>query len=112
MKNFEPAVSSEYCLKAAAFAFYGQHVTDMEALTYARSAYATVGNSDADKDTLLGRRSLAAAFFLDGEFEDAYLYYDSIAEVAKESEEQFDLNFGLTLAAIGKDEQAMELLAR
>lgn len=59
----------------------------MEALSYARSAYATVGNSDADKDELLGRRSMAAAYFLDGEYEDAFAYYDSIAEVAKESEE-------------------------
>lgn len=84
----------------------------MNALTYARAAYATVGQSEADKDTLLGRRSMAAAFFLDGEFDDACLYYESIEEIAKESEEQFDLNYGLTLAAIGKDEKALELLAR
>ncbi|CAL6019175.1 Intraflagellar_transport protein IFT56 [Hexamita inflata] len=112
LQNFEPAVSSEYCLRAAAFAYYGQHVTDMNALTYARAAYATVGQSDADKDTLLGRRSMAAAFFLDGEFDDASLYYESIEDIAKESEEQFDLNYGLTLAAIGKDDKALELLAR
>ena len=43
VQNFEPAVSSEYCLRAAAFAYYGQHVTDMAALTYSRAAYATVG---------------------------------------------------------------------
>lgn len=112
LQNFEPAVSAEYTLRAAAFAYYGQHVTDMNALTYARAAYATVGQSEADKDTLLGRRSMAAAFFLDGEFDDACLYYESIEEIAKESEEQFDLNYGLTLAAIGKDEKALELLAR
>lgn len=84
----------------------------MNALTYARAAYATVGQSDADKDTLLGRRAMAAAFFLDGEFDDAALYYESIEEIAKESEEQFDLNYGLTLAAIGKDDKALELLSK
>jgi len=110
LENFEPAVSAEYCLRAAAFAYYGQHVTEISALTYARAAYATVGQSDADKDTLLGRRAMAAAFFLDGEFDDAALYYESIEEIAKESEEQFDLNYGLTLAAIGKDDKALELL--
>lgn len=112
VQNFEPAVSSEYCLRAAAFAYYGQHVTDMNALTYSRAAYATVGQSDADKDTLLGRRAMAAAFFLDGEFDDAIMYYESIEDITKESQEQFDLNYGLTLAAVGKDEKALELLSR
>lgn len=112
VQNFEPAVSSEYCLRAAAFAYYGQHVTDMGALTYSRAAYATVGQSDADKDTLLGRRAMAAAFFLDGEFDDAIMYYESIEDIQKDSQEQFDLNYGLTLAAVGKDEKALELLSR
>ena len=103
-------MSSEYCLRAAAYAFYGQHVTDMSALTYARAAYATVGQSDADKDTLLGRRAMAAAYFLDGEFEEALLYYESIEEIQKESQEQYELNFGLTLGAVGRDQKAMELL--
>ena len=43
MKMLEPAVSSEYTLKAAAFAFYGQHEGDMDVLEYARAAYTTVG---------------------------------------------------------------------
>ena len=112
MKQLEPAVSAEYALKAAAYAFYGQHENDMEALAYARAAYATVGQSDADKDSLLGRRSMAAAYFLDGEFDEAATYYDSIAEIPKESSNAFNLNYGMSLAAIAQDDKAMELLAQ
>ena len=69
MKQLEPIVSTEYTLKAAAYAFYGQHADDMEALVYARDAYAMVGQSDADKDSLLGRCSMAVVHLLNGDFD-------------------------------------------
>ena len=55
---------------------------------------------------------MAAAYFLDGEFEEALLYYESIEDIQKESQEQYELNFGLTLGAVGRDQKAMELLQR
>jgi hypothetical protein len=55
---------------------------------------------------------MAATFFLDGEFENAELYYESIEEVAKECEEQYELNYGLTLAMVGKVQKALKFLSR
>ncbi|TNJ29487.1 Intraflagellar transport protein IFT56 [Giardia muris] len=110
VQNFEPAVSAEYTLKAAAFAYYGQAVQDMSVLQYAQAAYSTVGQSDADRDTLLGRRAMAAAFFLTGEFEDAAMYLESIADIIKESEDSFTLNYALCLAATCKVTEALERL--
>lgn len=111
VENFEPAVSTEYTLKAAAFAYYGQSTQDMGILQYAQAAYSTVGQSDADKDTVLGRRSMAAAFFLEGEFDETCMYMDSIADIPKDSEDCFTLNYALALAATGKIDVAMNKLA-
>jgi len=111
VETFEPAVSSEYTLKAAAYGFYGQMAQNMDILQYSQAAYSTVGQSDADKDTMLGRRAMAASFFLTGEFDQACTYFESIADIPKEAEEQFNLNYGLALAASGKCEEAMQYLA-
>ena len=110
VQSFEPAVSAEYTLKAAAYAYYGQTVQDMAVLQYAQAAYSTVGQSDADRDTVLGRRAMAAAYFLTGEFEEASMYLESIADIPKESEDSFMLNYSLCLAATCKVTEALERL--
>ena len=49
---------------------------------------------------MLGRRAMAAAYFLDGEYEDACTFFDSIQEIPKDCEDAFDLNYGMALAAV------------
>eukprot|EP00768_Dysnectes_brevis_P005483 gnl/Dysnectes_brevis/3980_a5188_459.p1 GENE.gnl/Dysnectes_brevis/3980_a5188_459~~gnl/Dysnectes_brevis/3980_a5188_459.p1 ORF type:complete len:550 (-),score=206.29 gnl/Dysnectes_brevis/3980_a5188_459:42-1646(-) len=111
LSNFEPAVSLEYVVKAATAAHHGQDSGDLTVLRYAQAAFSTVGKSEADKDTILGRRSMASSFFLLGEFADACLYLESVSELLQESgsvDPQFCLNFGTALAASGRFQEALD----
>ena len=78
MKDFTPTVPLEFTLKGIALAMKGQASNDERLLHLARELLQSVGQSPIDRDTVPGRQCMASYLFLENQFDEANIYFNSI----------------------------------
>jgi intraflagellar transport protein 56 len=109
IKDLEPSIPQEYILKAVVNAAVGQRAGSREHLKISQSNFHLVGNSPSECDTIPGRQCMASHFFLRRMFEDAQIYLSSIKNYLH-NDDDFNWNYGITLAAVGNYKDAEETL--
>nr|CAB3267332.1 intraflagellar transport protein 56-like [Phallusia mammillata] len=107
-QNLTPTGSPDYILKAAAFSAYGQEEGLVAVIKAAQQYYHLVGHSSGECDTVVGRRCLAAHFFLLRQFEEVVLYLDTIKGYLYH-DDVYNFNFAQAKAACGNYKDAEEI---
>lgn len=111
VKNLKPRSAHEYVVKGAVFASLGQIIGDNDLLSEALTLFAFVGDSPTEKDTIPGRQCMASCLFLKKQYSDALVYLSSV-ESYLTNDDEFNWNFGISLAAVEEYEKAEEVLLR
>lgn len=109
IKDLEPSIPQEYILKAVVNAAVGQRAGSREHIKISQNNFHLVGNSPSECDTIPGRQCMASHFFLRRMFEDAQIYLSSIKNYLH-NDDDFNWNYGITLAAVGNYKDAEETL--
>ncbi|RYY34712.1 hypothetical protein EON62_03050, partial [archaeon] len=134
MRDVSPVLPPEYILKAVCHAALGQRaleradrpaagsgggggamdrVTDRNSardhLRTAQQLFNLVGVSPTERDTIPGRQCMASCFYLQRHFEDANVYLSSIKPYLI-NDDDFNWNYGMSLAAAGSYKEAEETL--
>lgn len=109
VKDLEPTVPREYIIKGVVFAALGQKSGSREHLKLAQQLFQLVGASASEADTIPGRQCMASCFFLLRQFEDVLVYLKSIKPYFS-SDDDFNWNYGIALAAAGDFKEAKEAL--
>lgn len=109
IKDLEPFSPREYMLKAVVYAILGQMKKNKEYLNQAMQLFQLVGTSAAEMDTVPGRQCVGSFLFLQKQFENAYNYLSSIKS-RMTKDDDFNWNFGIVCACIGKYDEAEEAL--
>jgi len=78
-----------------------------EHLKNASQLFKMVGSSASEKDTIPGRQCMASCFFLSKLYEDVIVYLNSIQNYLA-SDDDFNWNYGITLASIKDFKKAEE----
>merc|ERR1719158_1934247 len=109
VKDLDPTVPREYIIKGVVFAALGQKSGSREHLKLAQQLFQLVGASASEADTIPGRQCMASCFFLLRQFEDVLVYLKSIKPYFS-SDDDFNWNYGVALAAAGDFKEAKEAL--
>jgi len=109
VKDLEPTVPREYIIKGVVFAALGQKSGSREHLKLAQQLFQLVGASASEADTIPGRQCMASCFFLLRQFEDVLVYLKSVKPYFS-SDDDFNWNYGIALAAAGDFKEAKEAL--
>lgn len=109
IKDLEPVKSQEYILKAIVNTVKGQHSNSKEHLKRAIQYFQIVGSSQSERDTIPGRQCMASCFLLLRQFEDVLIYLKSIQQFFV-TDDDFNWNYGMSLAASEQFKQAEEIL--
>jgi len=109
IKDLEPSVPREYILKGVVFAALGQRTGSREHLKLAQQLFQLVGASSSECDTIPGRQCMASCFILLRQFEDVLTYLKSIQPYFA-NDDDFNWNYGLTLASVADYKEAKEAL--
>mmetsp|Transcript_13886 Transcript_13886/g.29763 ORF Transcript_13886/g.29763 Transcript_13886/m.29763 type:complete len:565 (+) Transcript_13886:128-1822(+) len=84
---------------------------DLNAETKAKHHFQSMGQSSTECDTIPGRQCMASYFYLMNQFEDANFYLDSI-KAYSEQDDDFNWNYGISLAANGHFKEGLEALLK
>lgn len=105
LKDLEPQTPQEYILKGVVNAAMDtpHHINN------AKSFFQLVGASASECDTIPGRQCMASCFFLLKQFEDVLIYLESI-KAYSEADDVFQINYGVSLANVGRFEEAEQAL--
>jgi len=109
LKDLEPSTPQEYILKGVVNACMGQSMGMKEHLKEAQKFFQLVGASASECDTIPGRQCMASCFFLMKQFEDVNIYLNSIKQYMY-NDDDFNWNYGISLAATGNFKRAEEAL--
>jgi len=109
IKDVEPTTPQEYILKGVVNATIGQATSSREHSKMAQQFFQLVGASASECDTIPGRQCMASCFFLLKQFEDVNIYLNSIKAYLY-NDDDFNHNYGLSLAATGNFREAEETL--
>ena len=109
MKDLEPSTPQEYVLKGVVNACLGQALGSREHLKMAQQLFQLVGASASECDTIPGRQCMASCFYLLKNFEDVNTYLSSI-KTYMYNDDDFNWNYGISLAATGDYKAAEEAL--
>eukprot|EP00764_Aduncisulcus_paluster_P011792 gnl/Carplike_NY0171/4726_a6431_239.p1 GENE.gnl/Carplike_NY0171/4726_a6431_239~~gnl/Carplike_NY0171/4726_a6431_239.p1 ORF type:complete len:628 (+),score=145.24 gnl/Carplike_NY0171/4726_a6431_239:25-1908(+) len=112
MKDFEPGDPQQYVLRGIVAASHGQASGSDDLVELAKDDFKLVGESPDDKDTILGRQSMASYLFLEGNYSLSVRYLESIGEYL-DDDESYAWNIGMAYAVLedyGKAVNAFELL--
>ena len=110
VKDLECLSSKQYILKAVVFTLYGQKKGNQEIISQALDIYKLIGTSASECDTVAGRQCTACFMFLKKQYEDVLLYLNTIKEYMTDDDE-FNWNYGMTLAVTGKIDEAESALS-
>uniref|UniRef100_H3GKM8 Intraflagellar transport protein 56 n=1 Tax=Phytophthora ramorum TaxID=164328 RepID=H3GKM8_PHYRM len=111
MEDLEPRTATERALKGVLHAVIGEQTHSKEHIFLAEKCFHAAGSSADDSDTIPGRQCMASYFMLRKEFSDVNVYLSSIATYLS-TDDAFNWNYGLSLAATGAYREAEEILAR
>lgn len=109
IKDLEPSSPQEYILKAVVNANIGQATGSREHMKMAQQYFQLVGASATECDTIPGRQCMASCFFLLKQFEDVNIYLKS-TQAYLTSDDNFNWNYGISLAATKQYKDAEERL--
>jgi intraflagellar transport protein 56 len=109
MRSVEVVTPAEYIIKAVVFASMGQRTDSLEQLRVAQQHYKVVGASPAECDTIPGRQCMASFLYLKQSFEEVNVYLNSI-KVYMDNDDDFNWNYGISLASTGNFKAAEEAL--
>jgi len=104
-RDLEPLTPKQYILKAVVLTLYGQHKGSSEIINQALEHFKLIGTSASECDTVAGRQCTACYMFLKKQFEDVVLYLNTIKEYMKDDDD-FNWNYGVACAVIGKFKEA------
>ncbi|CAF0746515.1 unnamed protein product [Adineta steineri] len=107
MKDVEPLQPAEYILKGVVNAAYGQEHNSVDHIKTAQSYFQLVGGSASECDTIPGRQSMAACYFLHKRFDDVLVYLSSI-KTHLEYDDLFNFNYAQAKAHEEKWKEAEE----
>uniref|UniRef100_A0AC35UG54 TPR_REGION domain-containing protein n=1 Tax=Rhabditophanes sp. KR3021 TaxID=114890 RepID=A0AC35UG54_9BILA len=111
VKDMIPSESIEYIIKAIAFYYMYKKGkssgSDLRALTI--DLYNSVGQSDVEKDTIVGRQCMAIVSFMQENYAEVCMYLQSIEHFFSKNN-TFSYNYGQALVAIDNYERAEEIL--
>lgn len=109
--KIQPAFLEELIIKAACLTEYGQEYESTDALKQAATIYESIGSTDAEKNTILGRQSMSNYMFIVGNYEESNVYLDSIKSFMAGNDSYY-FNAGQVKMRIGEYEAAVELLSQ
>mmetsp|Transcript_38089 Transcript_38089/g.84856 ORF Transcript_38089/g.84856 Transcript_38089/m.84856 type:complete len:556 (+) Transcript_38089:159-1826(+) len=110
IKDLEPTTPQEYILKAVVHASIAQLNNSQEHQKTAQQYFQLVGASASECDTIPGRQCMASCFFLLKQFDDVLVFLQSIKSYFP-NDDDFNWNYGISNAAVGKYKEAEETLA-
>ena len=108
VKEMEPNSPREYIIKGVVHAVAGQQQDSREHLKEAQHFFQLVGASASECDTIPGRQCMASCFFIMKQFDDVEVYLKSIRNFFQ-NDDDFNWNYGITLAANKKFKEAEEI---
>ncbi|KAK1945908.1 Intraflagellar transport protein 56 [Phytophthora citrophthora] len=111
IEDLEPQNTTERALKGVLHAVIGEQTHSKEHIFLAEKYFHAAGSSPDDCDTIPGRQCMASYFILRKEFVDANVYLSSISTYLS-SDDAFNWNYGVSLAATGAYQEAIETLLR
>ncbi|KAJ0409063.1 hypothetical protein P43SY_002197 [Pythium insidiosum] len=111
MEDQEPVTPLEHIVKGVLHAMIGEQTGSKEHIFLAEKYLHAVGSSPQECDTIPGRQSMASYFLLRKEFPEANVYLSSIATYLI-SNDAFNYNYGVSLAASGQFQEAEDVLLR
>ncbi len=112
IKDLQPNNTKEYILKAIVHCLLGQQSEkNQEHLKKAQTYFQSIGASATECDTIEGRQCMASCFRLNGLYADEIIYLESIEPFMKDDDD-FNWNYGISLAACQKYKEAEEVLLR
>jgi intraflagellar transport protein 56 len=112
IKDLLPNNTKEYILKAIVHCLLGQQSEkNQEHLKKAQIYFQTIGASTNECDTIEGRQCMASCFRLNGLYNDEIIYLESV-ETFMRTDDDFNWNYGIALAASQKYVKAEEVLMR
>lgn len=112
IKDIQPTQNREYILKATTHCLLGQQSDkNAEHIKKAMTYFQSIGASASECDTIEGRICMAACFRLNKLYNDELLYLESIENFMKDDDD-FNWNYGISLAVCQKYKEAEEVLLR
>ncbi|GMF18411.1 unnamed protein product [Phytophthora lilii] len=111
VEDLEPRTTTERVLKGVLHAVIGEQTHSKEHIFLAEKYLHAVGSSAEECDTIPGRQCMASYFMLRKEFTDANVYLSSISTHLS-TDDAFNWNYGVSLAATGAYREAEEVLVR
>ena len=109
--DMEPVSPRQYVLKAVVLTLYGQLKKSPDIIKQAQEYYKLIGTSASECDTVIGRQCIASCMFLQKQFEDVLLYLTTIKEFMA-ADDDFNYNFGIANAVLGKYKEAEGCLTK
>lgn len=109
--DMDPISPRQYVLKAVVLTLYGQLKKNPEIIKQAQEYYKLIGTSASECDTVIGRQCTASCMFLQKQFEDVILYLNTIKEFMA-ADDDFNYNFGVANAVLGKFKEAENYLTK
>uniref|UniRef100_A0A914I0P0 Intraflagellar transport protein 56 n=1 Tax=Globodera rostochiensis TaxID=31243 RepID=A0A914I0P0_GLORO len=95
MNHLDPQSTYDFLLKAITHCMKGNENDSKELLKAAAQYFKVVGESPAECDTIIGRQSMASAYFLRQQYEEVLVYLDSIKTFFA-NDDTFNFNYGQT----------------
>lgn len=112
IKELQPNNTKEYILKAIVHCLLGQQSDkNQDHLKKAQTYFQSIGASSSECDTIEGRQCMASCFRLNGLYNDEIIYLESIESFMKDDDD-FNWNYGISLAACQKYKEAEIVLSR
>jgi intraflagellar transport protein 56 len=112
IKDLQPNNTKEYILKAVVHCLLGQQSEkNQDHIKKAQTYFQSIGASASECDTIEGRQCMASCFRLNGLYNDEIIYLESVESFMKDDDD-FNWNYGISLAACQKYKEAEEVLLR
>lgn len=111
VEDLDPRTTAELTIKGVLHGVIGEQTHSKEHIFLAEKYFHASGSSTENCDTIPGRQCMASYFLLRKEYNDANIYFNSIAAYLN-ADDAFNWNYGVSLAASGAYREAEETILR